>query len=219
MPRQAVKRRWPGAVARWRVSEMASATLKIGAFEPRSSVNGPGERAVIWVQGCRRRCPGCFNPQFHPLEGGEEVTVASLADRILAVGGLAGITLSGGEPFEQAAALAQLCSLARPTGLPVLTFTGYTLDELQAAGRSDWKALLVETDLLVAGPYLQHLPSRDALRGSSNQKLHFLTDRMSPESLWPSQRVEVRLDGQKVSVSGFPHARALSALRRRIEGQ
>ena len=52
--------------------------LQVGAFEPRSLVNGPGVRAVVWVQGCGRRCPGCFNPEFLPFEGGRAVPVAEV---------------------------------------------------------------------------------------------------------------------------------------------
>lgn len=180
-------------------------TLDLAAFEPCSAANGPGDRAVIWVQGCHRRCPGCFNPDFQPFTGGEQGAIADLADEILAIDGIEGITLSGGEPFEQAVPLTRLCSLLRPSGLTVLTFTGYTLTVLcHKPARHDWRGLLAMTDLLVAGPYLQHMPCSDALRGSSNQRLHFLTDRIPPPTVRPARQIEVHLSGDTVRISGFP---------------
>ena len=89
--------------------------VNVAAFLPRSRANGPGERAVVWVQGCPRPvCPGCWNPAFLDVNHeATRVSVPDLAARILALDGLDGVTFSGGEPFHQAAALAngftQLC--------------------------------------------------------------------------------------------------------------
>ena len=60
--------------------------LRLHAFLPRSRANGPGVRAVIWVQGCSLGCPGCFNPQTHAFSGGEVVTVEELFERIVGLG-------------------------------------------------------------------------------------------------------------------------------------
>lgn len=73
-----------------------------------SEVNGPGCRAVVWVQGCARECPGCFNPDSWPFEINQLIAVDTLAKNILSNPRNTGVTFSGGEPFWQAPALAAL---------------------------------------------------------------------------------------------------------------
>src|SRR5947207_12067562 len=77
------------------------------------TVLGPGTRAVLWVQGCPFRCPGCVAPETLPFRGGEAVSVASLADELIGLPEIEGVTFSGGEPMSQAAALARLVDLVR----------------------------------------------------------------------------------------------------------
>lgn len=74
--------------------------LRVHRFLPFTRAEGPGNRACVWVQGCPIRCPGCFNPGTWPTGGGEEVAVEDLADRILDVKDIEGVTFLGGEPFE-----------------------------------------------------------------------------------------------------------------------
>lgn len=150
--------------------------VNMAAFLPTSHVNGPGLRAVVWVQGCHRRCPGCFNQEMQGFRDNQLLTVDELAARILAIGKIEGITFSGGEPFVQAVALAALAEQLRNEGLNIVIFTGYTYAELIQANNPDWNRLLAAADLLVAGPYIRELPSEDYLLGSANQELIFLTD-------------------------------------------
>ena len=85
---------------------------------------------------------------------------------------MAGLTLSGGEPFAQAADCAALAKAAHGLGLTVWTYTGYLFEHLRDAGRADWTALLQETDVLVDGPFLQDQKSYELhFRGSRNQRL------------------------------------------------
>ena len=179
--------------------------IQVAAFEPRSSVNGPGIRAVLWVQGCHRRCPGCFNQACLPFSGASEQTVDQVYDRILACDSITGVSFSGGEPFEQAASLAKLARQCRIAGLGVLVFTGYTLDDLHSPAH---QALLDQTDLLVAGPYEKDKPQQHSLLASANQTLHFLTDRYrdSIPSHTP-RRAEFHIapDGT-IRKTGFPPA-------------
>jgi len=67
-------------------------------------------------------------PWTWSFEGGEEIEVDVLAERVLAEADLEGITFLGGEPFSQAAPLALLARQIRQTGLSVMTFTGYTVE-------------------------------------------------------------------------------------------
>lgn len=177
--------------------------VRVGAFEPRSRANGPGIRAVIWTQGCSRSCPGCCNPELQSREGGAQVPVADLLAHIENAGVLHGITLTGGEPFEQAQPLAELCRQARRRGLTVVCFTGYSLQELHDAHDSGWTGLLGEIDLLIAGAYLQDQPCEEPLLASTNQKLHFLTGRITSEDLQNLPRAEVIVRDGELHVTGF----------------
>jgi len=177
----------------------------LAAFLPRSRVNGPGCRAVLWVQGCPFRCPGCFNPGFQPFVGGTPTPVEELADRCLSDRQTEGVTFSGGEPFAQAAPLAELAERAQAGGKGVLVFTGYPRQSLEGTSRGDWKKLLAAADLLVAGPYREDQPQRHALLASRNQELISLTDRYRDADFGPSQRrAEIHLgpDGS-LTTTGF----------------
>jgi anaerobic ribonucleoside-triphosphate reductase activating protein len=120
-----------------------------------------------------------------------------------------GITLLGGEPFAHAAAALGLAQAAHDRGLSVMIFSGFTLEQLREHNSLEVKRLLDTTDILVDGPYMRELPET-ARRwiGSSNQRIHFLSDRYSPSDACWRQRntLELRLDGQGLSVNGFPSA-------------
>ncbi|CVK19025.1 4Fe-4S single cluster domain-containing protein [Sporomusa sphaeroides] len=152
--------------------------INMAAFLAKSRANGPGLRAVVWVQGCPRRCEDCFNQDMLEFRDNEWLPAAELAARILAVREIDGVTFSGGEPFAQAAALAGLAEQLQAAGLTVVIFTGYTYADLTAANNPDWNRLLAAADVLVAGPYKKDLPSQDYLLGSANQELIYLTDRL-----------------------------------------
>ena len=192
--------------------------LRLGAFEFRSRVNGPGVRAVIWTQGCPRRCPGCCNPEFQDPTGGAQIAIQDLLVQIEAAAPVHGITLSGGEPFEQPVALAELCRQVHQSGLTVVCFTGHTLEDLRQARSPEWQALLAEIDLLIAGPYLREQPCEEPLRASANQRVHFLTGRIAPEELEGLPRAEVTIRDGELHVSGF-HPELSELLRTRLEGE
>jgi anaerobic ribonucleoside-triphosphate reductase activating protein len=186
--------------------------LRIGALVERTTCEGPGARLALWVQGCRIRCAGCCNPQLFAAGGGRRVTTESLAERVRAgAAELEGITFLGGEPFDQAAPLAELARAARAARLSVMTFTGYVLEELAARGDHGVAELLAATDLLVDGPYDRARPeTRRRWVGSTNQRFHFLSDRYAPGIEWarPGEAfrevaLELLPDGT-VRVHGWP---------------
>jgi anaerobic ribonucleoside-triphosphate reductase activating protein len=107
-------------------------TLKLFGTADDSIVDGPGIRFAIFVQGCRHGCRGCHNPQAIPFEGGIPTTVDELWERIRANPLLSGITLSGGEPFEQPVPLIELVRRTRAAGLNVWAYSGYLYEELLA---------------------------------------------------------------------------------------
>jgi anaerobic ribonucleoside-triphosphate reductase activating protein len=196
--------------------------LKLAGFLPRSSVNGPGIRAVIWVQGCPLRCNGCFNPGFLSFSNGYTVMVKDLAETILAIDGIDGVTFSGGEPFAQAVYLAELGTLVRQAGMSVVTFTGFTWNQLNAKNRPAWRSLLSVTDILIAGPFFPKMHARlyGPPRSTGKQVVHLCegkpvgwkagNSRQYPGSV---QEIEftIRQDGQIV-VTGFPENRIVEGL-------
>jgi anaerobic ribonucleoside-triphosphate reductase activating protein len=128
--------------------------LKLAGFLARSTVNGPGTRAVVWVQGCPIKCKGCFNPDFLPFLPSRPVDVDRLAEKILSLDDIDGVTFSGGEPFAHALPLITLGIRLKRQGLSIATFTGFTFEYLTIKNRRSWKDLLSITDILFAGPYV-----------------------------------------------------------------
>ena len=123
-------------------------TLHVAGLVEDSIVDGDGFRFTIFVQGCKRCCPNCQNPL------------------------LTGVTYSGGEPFLQCAPLAELAREIHAAGLDIWSYSGYTLEELQARHDKATDDLLAEVDVLVDGVYVEEL--RDLtlhFRGSSNQRV------------------------------------------------
>lgn len=171
-----------------------------------SRANGPGRRAVVWVQGCDLGCPGCFNPSTHTAAAGAVVEPVAMAQSVAAAISeqhLDGVTISGGEPFQQlegTLAFLQALRTASPdTG--VIVFSGYTLVELhRRPGASDALALI---DLLIAGRYAATRPHGQALLGSANQHHHHLTPRYQTADLDAVPEAEVVIaDDGSVVVSG-----------------
>jgi len=148
--------------------------IRIAGLVQESIVDGPGIRYVIFTQGCPHGCVGCHNPQTHDFEGGRLVEIESILAEIRKNPLLDGITLSGGEPFIQAASCAIIASEVKKYGLNVITYTGYLFEDLYRKAQ-ECKAtadLLNNTDILVDGPFI--LSQRNILllfRGSENQRI------------------------------------------------
>ncbi|UOD83568.1 radical SAM protein (plasmid) [Paenarthrobacter ureafaciens] len=165
------------------------------------------------MQGCSIRCSGCINPHLFSPTGGEIMPKEQIIEDAVAAG-VEGLTLLGGEPFDQAGPLAGLASLAQARGMGVITFTGYEFDDL--ASRDHYaQSLLANTDLLVDGPYQAEIPEQKrALVGSTNQRFIHLTDRYAdydPESNPNRLHVRIGPDGT-ADVAGFLNSEALKSL-------
>ncbi len=185
--------------------------LNLAHTLPRSAVNGPGERFVLWVQGCPLHCPGCWNPDTWSFARRDWRTVEDMAREILGTPNIEGVTFSGGEPFAQALALASLGECVRRAGLSVFVFTGYELDELTS---EDHLRLLAVTDILVTGRFVAGLADPDLVwRGSANQRVHYLTGRYTPAHLAGTAAAELHLaPSGEVVVTGFPAWQMLRTL-------
>ena len=148
--------------------------IRIADIVNESVVDGKGIRMTVFTQGCPHRCEGCHNPQTHDFDGGHDITVGEIVDRIARDPLLDGVTLSGGEPFMQPKALSALCRAVHARGMNVWTYTGFTLEELteKAATDADVAALLAETDVLVDGRFELGLRNLQLVfRGSENQRV------------------------------------------------
>ena len=183
-------------------------TLQLFRYQAPVTVLGPEQRAVIWVQGCHFACSECIVPESWSLKGGETMTVADLADWVLAQSKIEGITLSGGDPLLQAPALVQLIETVQAQrDLGVMCYTGYQLECLHQKGNVNQKALLDIVDLLVDGTYQKNKHEELRWRGSANQRLIYMSDRyldyLGKED--SSVGIEVGMDQGGVFVTGVPH--------------
>jgi len=148
--------------------------IRIAGIVPESVVDGPGIRFVIFTQGCPHRCPGCHNKHTWNPDDGYDISISELLEKVNAVGLIRGVTFSGGEPFIQAAALAELGRELRKLGKDIVTFTGYTWEELMKfAGKYNSVKELVEvSDYIIDGRFVES--ERDLslpFRGSRNQRI------------------------------------------------
>ncbi len=171
----------------------APALLRVHHYAPLSRANGPGRRAVIWVQGCTLGCPGCFNPHTHPATGGNLIAVEQLVEQcLMGAAEIEGITLTGGEPLQQPESLlAFLALLRKRSTLSVVVFSGYNFKEINRQKLGP--AILNQIDLLFAGRYRQQAPASHGYLSSKNQTVHFMTNRYSAADLQNLPEAEVMI--------------------------
>ena len=151
---------------------LLNTTIRLAGIEEESTVDGPGIRLVIFVQGCERNCKGCHNPETHSKDGGKLYSLYHILNLYKENPLYEGITFSGGEPFasEHVSALFLLANEIHKLGGNVVTYTGYTFDELKY--KMDFSALLAVTDILIDGPFIEEEKSMELeFRGSKNQSI------------------------------------------------
>ena len=146
--------------------------LRMCGIEPESIVDGPGFRYVVFLQGCPHRCPGCHNPQSHDFDAGYDLSVDEIIEEIKKNNHLQGVTFSGGEPFCQVEGLVELAKKVKAMGLDLMSYSGYTLEELWERNDSATDELLSMLDILVDGRYIDAERNLTLLyRGSENQRV------------------------------------------------
>ncbi|MFQ3592495.1 MAG: 4Fe-4S single cluster domain-containing protein [Gemmataceae bacterium] len=198
---------------------MTEPILSIAQIVPVTQAEGPGLRFALWFQGCPLRCAGCCNPEMLPFSGGTPTPLSvelRQLDLAVAQQGVEGITLMGGEPTAHATGAAALAVATWQRGLSVMVFTGYMLEELRARHEPDLDTLLDHTDILVDGPYDRTQPdNRRRWIGSTNQRIHFLTDRYHLDERWDKPNtLEIRLINGELTVNGFPSKSAVGLWKR-----
>lgn len=193
--------------------------LRVARIWHRTTAEGPGLRTAIWVQGCSVQCPGCINQHLWTKRGGNLIETEALADEV-AEAGVEGVTLLGGEPFDQADACASLAERLHSREIGVIVFTGFTYETLAKGSEPGWIRLLEATDLLVDGPFDRANPETNrAWVGSSNQRFIHLSDRyqaLQPEA--HRNRLELRITPSgEVDVCGFVTTKDLARLRSELD--
>lgn len=149
--------------------------IRLAAYlQPDSIVDGEGIRTVIWTQGCPHNCFACHNPQTHDYDGGALVDLEEIYEIIDGLEGQDGITFSGGDPFVQPAACAEIAKYARSKGYNIWAYTGFTYEQLIDKSKKDNSVMefLSEIDVLIDGKFELDKKSYDSVfRGSTNQRI------------------------------------------------
>ncbi|MBP2328005.1 anaerobic ribonucleoside-triphosphate reductase activating protein [Kibdelosporangium banguiense] len=185
---------------------------------------GPGRRIGIWTQGCTIACPGCVSRDTWPADQETEVAVAAVLDWCGTVdpAGVAGVTISGGEPSEQPAALSELVAglagFQREYGWDLLCYTGVEENEFADRCPEVYRSL----DALVTGPYRAGEPTDLVWRGSANQRLIPLSELghsrydewVSAETSAPA--IQVQVADERIWLIGVPGRSAMSKVERML---
>lgn len=205
--------------------------MRIHAFMPCSTVNGPGNRAVVWLQGCILKCLGCWNPETHAYgsAAATDMTPFELAKKIADIPEIEGVTFSGGEPMHQAPEVLTVMlhlALLRPE-LTAGMFTGYTKQELEAGrygiyevpNRCDeekaflWRELQGYLDFAVMGRYnhLQPVEGQPLVSSANQQLVQLSSHYAAADFTEPEVEIVIGDDGTS-QVTGFPSENLLCAI-------
>lgn len=179
-----------------------------------TTVEGPGIRFCIWVQGCKKHCKSCWAKDTWAFGVGKKYSVDELFELIKSEQNIEGVTFLGGEPFEQADELSILAGKIKDIGLTILCFSGYTYEQLLAIGSTSVNLLLNNTDLLIDGGFEEE--NFDLSRpwvGSSNQRYIFLTNKYDESIITQyKNKIEARIgDDGRLEINGMGDFRRLES--------
>ena len=169
-----------------------------------SRVNGPGNRFVLWTQGCSKGCSECFNPETWSTATYKELSPIQLF-HIIQNFEVDGITISGGDPLEQEDELLELLMLLSSVRFKkgIILFSGFTRAEISSSPIRE--ACLKYIDVLVDGRYEKNLKVDFSLRGSSNQEFYFFSNKISSDELHFDQEIEISSLEGDIMMTGFPN--------------
>ena len=169
-----------------------------------SKVNGPGNRFVLWTQGCSKGCSECFNPETWSTNVYKELSPLQLFE-IIKNFEVDGVTISGGDPLEQEDELLELLMLISTMRLRkgVILFSGFTREE--SSSNIIREKCLSYIDVLIDGRYEKNLKIDFSLRGSSNQEFYSFSDKISSDELHFDQEIEISSLEGDIMMTGFPN--------------
>lgn len=147
--------------------------LRVAGFLDNSLVNGEGLRSVLFVSGCKHKCPGCHNTTMQDFDYGDSVSLKEILGRIENnVPLIKGVTFSGGDPFEHAEVLCELAEEIKDMGLNIWCYSGYTYEEIMNSNDKSKLRLLNKIDVLVDGRFdASKKEGAPKYAGSSNQRI------------------------------------------------
>lgn len=156
------------------IANMKSSKLRVpkGKYITESStVDGPGFRDVLWVQGCKHHCEDCHNPETWDMNGGQIVTVYEVF-RELEKSSITNVTFSGGDPLEQAKSLAVLAAAIKELlHKDIWIYSGYVYEDVLKERDVDKLELLRLCDVMVDGRFDKTKFEKGLkFRGSTNQR-------------------------------------------------
>jgi anaerobic ribonucleoside-triphosphate reductase activating protein len=168
-----------------------------------SRVNGPGDRFTLWTQGCSKGCSDCFNPETWSIRDNIILTPLEIFEHIKELD-IDGVTITGGDPLEQEEELLLLLKLLDTLSLSkgVIVFTGFTYDEIRENKIREECCSYI--DVLIDGRYEKDKRISSGIKGSSNQNVIYFSSKIKEEELLIDQEVEICLEGDIISVTGFP---------------
>ena len=188
--------------------------INVAEICPATRSLGPGLRSVLWVQGCPFHCEGCIAKDWTELKENKLLSVPDIVDMLLLNPDVTGITFSGGEPMLQAKSLLEVARLAKKRRqLNIICFTGYQMEHLKTRPPNlSVKEFMQIIDVLIDGQYIRALNDNRGLRGSSNQRIHYLSGELNDfdfDNQIRTNEIQI-LDGQALLV-GVPPKQILLA--------
>jgi len=176
--------------------------MNIAHIEETSLIYGPGIRFVIWVQGCSIHCKGCWNKEMWSFKTKNEYSIDELLTNIRSINNIEGVTILGGEPFDQYEDSLSLVKQIKKTDLSIILYTGYEIEELHEMKKTE---IFRYIDILISGRFVENLKTmQGGLIGSSNQQFIFFTKKYSMKDLSKINESEISIDENgKISIYGY----------------
>ena len=176
--------------------------MRIAHINNNSSIYGFGNSFVIWTQGCKLRCKGCWNDSMHSFEGGEEISIENIVAQIKE-SEINNVTILGGEPLDQLEETIKLMDNIKKLDIGIILYTGYEKEEIENSNKN---RVLNYADILISGRYIEEKRNiNNHLYGSENQIMDFITDRYKKENIINGTYVEIDIDENgKINMYGYP---------------
>lgn len=180
--------------------------MRIAHINNSSSIYGFGSSFVIWTQGCKLKCKGCWNEDMHDFNGGFEAAIEDLIEQIkdaVLRYSVDNVAILGGEPLEQLEELLLLMQNIKSLNIGIILYTGYEKKEIES---SDKIKIMEYPDILISGRYVEEKRNiNNHLYGSENQLMEFLTDRYKKEDIINGTYVEIDIDSSgSMNMYGYP---------------
>lgn len=184
--------------------------LNVASVIVGSYTNGPGKRLVIWVQGCTIKCKGCCNEELQPHIAKHLVDPELFAIKIVELckkHQCEGVTISGGEPFQQSIALNKFLSAVKDNNLTITCFSGYESIALLNSKELIVRSLIKKLDLLIAGQFnIANACHNRTWYENPDKNVVFLTSAYSPSDSLNNENLEYLIKDDYVDITGFPNS-------------